>query len=97
MIPDRSVRAQADMTLPVLLIGLAFVASLFVTTIQAVRDQRTLALATENQARATQEGERLRIQLQNLMAGATTIAKEGDTSAQSVLDALEKQGLKYTP
>jgi len=97
MTPDGSAGMRAGLTIPMLVIAAVFVASLLWTTMRAVQDQRTLAAATENQSRAVQEGERLRGQLDGLLAGATTLATGGNAPAKAALEALVKEGIKYTP
>ena len=97
MIPGPAERAAYDVTAPLLVVAAAFVLSLAGRTVELVREQQALAAAGTVAARGIEEGDRIRQQLERLLAGASEIARGGDASVQGVLDALAKQGVVYNP
>ena len=90
-------QAPPDLSLPVLLLGLAVAGWLGFTTVQLLREGGTLSVADERQGPAVQEGDRVRQQLESLLSGATELANGGNGSARAALEALQNLGVAYTP
>ncbi len=94
MTPDRT---PPDLSLPVLLLGVAVAGWLGFTTVQLVREGGNLSAADARQGPAVQEGDRVRQQLEGLLSGATELANGGNGSAKAALAVLQKQGVSYSP
>ena len=88
---------QNDFRLPMLLLSMAVLIFMLTGTLSRIADQNALAAAGDNQARAASEGERMRRQVDALLAGATGLANGGDGAAKTALEAIARQGVNYTP
>jgi hypothetical protein len=86
-----------NFALPVLILATAIVISLLGGTIQLLQDRGAISAASDAQSRATPEGDHIRRQLDALLAGAASLARLGNASANAALQTLARQGVNYTP
>jgi hypothetical protein len=83
--------------LPVLLVSCAITGLLMFQATQLYKERSELAALRAGQRPAYQEARRLREQLEGMAAAAATLAKQGNSNAIMIVEALRARGFTIDP